>query len=237
MKKLVKRLTISVVVFFLFIISLLVFSNQFLPSSTLVEQVNCRKKTNLISLQRLKDCPKDILPAAREALSAFPKLHDLKIKFAFSSINSVDATMLAQPEFTSTLFNIKTKEFIIYINNNQGVSKGLNYTELSKDIQVGWIAHELGHILDYKERDKLSMIGLGVNYYLVPKFKQKIEHAADKIAINHGLGRELLAGVEYLLNHPNISDRYKKKFKKYYLSVDDIKQYIVQYESNCVELM
>ena len=235
MKKVIKALAISTIVFFLFIFGLLISSNHFLPSKTLVDQVNCRKDTNLLS--ELKDCPKSIIPAAREALSAFPKLHDLKIKFAFSSMNSVDATMLAQPEFTSTLFNIKTKEFIIYINNNKGTSKGLNYSELSKDIQVGWIAHELGHILDYKERNKLSMIGLGVNYYLLPKFKQKIEHAADKIAINRGLGRELLAGVEYLLNNPDISERYKRKFKKYYLSVDEIKFYIQRYEENCTELM
>lgn len=234
MKILFRGLSVLLIIVSIFLVSLIIGNEAFLPSKTMVNEINCKYDTSILAnFKALKNCPQVILPAAKKAVAAFPKLKDVKIKFVFKKLQAISATMMAQPKFSTTFFNPENKEYIIYINNNEGRSKGLNYSEMSFDIQVGWIAHELGHILDYKNRNALSMIGFGVNYVVLPKFKEKVEHTADILAINRGLGKELLTGVEFLLSHPNISERYKNKIKKFYLSVDKIKEYIIRYEASC----
>lgn len=216
-----------------FVISLSVYQEEFYPLKETVEQVKCKLDTTKQKFKALVNCPKEILPAAKIAFKGFPDLAQADIKFKFKPLTTVNATMLAQPQMDNNILNKIKRKYIIYVNNNKGRLKGLDFSKMSRDIQVGWIAHELGHIVDYSKRGAMSMAGMGWNYVSSPKFKHKVEQAADIIAINRGFGMELKKGVEYLLSHPEVSLKYKLKIKEHYLSVADIENYHESYLRNC----
>jgi len=216
-----------------FIISLSIYQEEFYPLKEAVQEVKCKLDTTKQKFKALINCPKEILPAARLALRGFPDLANADIKFAYKPLTTVNATMLAQPQVDNNILDKIKRKYIIYVNNNKGRLKGLKFSKMPRDIQVGWIAHELGHIVDYSKRGALSMMGMGLNYVTSPKFKHKVEHAADIIAINRGFGVELKKGVQYLLSHPDVSLKYKLKIKKHYLSVADIERHHQEYLRSC----
>lgn len=216
-----------------FIISLSIYQEEFYPSQAAIKEVKCKLKTRKEKFKALINCPKDILPAAKIALQGFPDLAHLDIRFAYKPLTTVNATMLAQPAFNNDILNKIKRKYTIYVNNNRGRIKGLDYSKMSRDIQVGWIAHELGHIVDYSQRGALSMVGMGWNYVTSPQFKHKVEHAADIIAINRGFGMELKKSVQYLLTHPDVSLKYKMKIKEHYLSETDIDRHHQNYLRSC----
>jgi hypothetical protein len=38
------------------------------------------------------------------------------------------------------------------------------------NVIVGWLAHELGHVLDYKDRSSINLMWFGVMYYFSHDF-------------------------------------------------------------------
>ena len=161
------------------------------------------------------------------ALSYFPELTDDHIKFKFSSINSTARTTLT---FLS-LFKKMNKQFMIYINDDIQ-NTGMLLCLLPFDAQVAVIAHELAHVVDFKNRNFSGMIRWGANY-LFEKDIAKIEKDADKMVIEHGLGWQLYHWADFVLNHSASNKHYLKIRKERYLSPNEIKEYISKaYDSN-----
>jgi hypothetical protein len=157
-----------------------------------------------------------IKSAALVALSRYPELKNTKIEFLF---RKAAATMETRPKINLRVFT-KTRTYQVFINNNQGKSKALDIDSLSETLKIGWIAHELGHIIDYESRNALSLMAMGVFYVTVPSFKRNIEQSVDIITIRHGLGYEHCEGAEYLLYKSNATEKYKKNNVKYYLPIE-----------------
>lgn len=74
---------------------------------------------------------------------------------------------------------------------------------LDRKMRIGFIGHELGHVLQYSRCNPLSLLKM-LSLYLVDSYKREIERGADKAAIQHGLGEELLRHAEYIRLIPNM---------------------------------
>lgn len=156
------------------------------------------------------------------ALSYFPELANDDIKFKFNSINSTAMTTIT---FFS-LFRKMNKQFIIYINDD--IQKtGMLLNQAPFDAQVAAIAHELAHVVDFKNRNFSGMARWGLNY-LFEKDIAQIENNADKMVIEHGLGCQLYNWADFVLSHSNSNKSYLKIRKKRYLSPYEIKEYITK---------
>jgi hypothetical protein len=186
-------------------------ANSSINSDALIEQFGVNKTFQ-----------PQIKEAALVALSRFPELKNTRIEFLFKNITT---TMETRPKINLKAFT-KHRTYQVFINLNQGKNKALDIDSLSETIKIGWIAHELGHIVDYENRTALSILAMGFYYFTVPSFKKNVEQSVDIIAIRHGFGREQIAGIEYLLYHSNASEKYKKNSVKYYLSLEAMKEEI-----------
>ncbi|MCB0835756.1 MAG: hypothetical protein KDE26_19510 [Bacteroidetes bacterium] len=149
-----------------------------------------------------------------------------KVKIILKGTQLKGSTMQAQPVFQfSSLFGgidtyrIRLAEFV-------RDSQELRVEELSDEILIGWLAHELGHVIDYMERSFFEMIVYGIRYYFSARYQRKVEHRADEIAMNQGFYKEILKTKEFLFNHELINEKYRKKIQKYYMSIEDTRLFI-----------
>jgi hypothetical protein len=94
--------------------------------------------------------------------------------------------------------------------------------QLPDDIMIGWIGHELGHIMDYEQRSKLGLISYGLSYVFSGEYRKKGELMADTYAVNHGLGNYILETKRFILDHAELPQDYKDKIERTYLSPDEI---------------
>ena len=154
------------------------------------------------------------------ALSYFPELNQQRVQFKLNSINSTARTTVT---FFS-LFRKMNKQFMIYINDDIQQT-GMLLCQAPFDAQVAAIAHELAHVVDFKNRNFLGMARWG-SHYLFEKGISKIERDADKIVIEHGLGWQLHNWSYFVLNHSRSDKRYLKMRKERYLLPNEIKEYI-----------
>jgi len=154
------------------------------------------------------------------ALSYYPELIHEHIRFRFEGINSTSRTTMT---FTSVFKKIN-KQYIIYINNERERT-GVLLSQAPFDAQVALIGHELAHVLDFKSRSFLEMALWGLGY-LFEKEHAKIEKAADKTTIRHGLGWPLYHWADFVLNHSTANKHYLKMKESKYLLPAEILLYM-----------
>lgn len=156
------------------------------------------------------------------ALSFYPSLANTKIDFVFKE-NIKKSFMQAQPRWNSLFRNKKNRSYVILITpvfHLQGQS--IPIEDLPKDVLVGWIGHELGHIMDYMNRSSLSLIGYGCGYIASRRYKTRAEKVADIHAIDHGMGQYIYEAKQYILNHAHIPEIYKDRIKRFYMSPEEV---------------
>jgi hypothetical protein len=169
-----------------------------------------------------KTIPKEIELECLAALSYYPELKNIDITFRFGKPTS---TMISQPKLNSIFRKNDEREYQVIIRKAGTSKSGLEWDELSFNSLVGWIAHELGHIVHYNHKAFGGIMILGAKYSL-PKFRRRIEIFADQLVIKHGLGDALYEGTDYSINSSNAKQRYKNYLKKFYLSPSEIKRYM-----------
>lgn len=169
-----------------------------------------------------KEIPKIIEANVLKALSYYPELQNTHIRFEFKQ-HIKKSVMQAQPAALSLL---RKKENRIYKINISALFR-LTHTaipihQLPDSIMIGWIGHELGHIMDYESRSTWSIIGFGISYLLSKKFIQRAELTADTFAVNHGLGAYIIETKRFILEHADIPQAYKDRIARLYTSPDEI---------------
>lgn len=102
------------------------------------------------------------------------------------------------------------------------VAQYIQIEELPREVLIGWFAHELGHIMDYRTRSVLSLLWFVMGYLLFPTHRMGAERRADLFALEQGFGPNLLATKTYILEHSNLPDAYKNRIQKYYLSPTEL---------------
>lgn len=136
------------------------------------------------------------------------------------------STMQAQPviSFSSIIFGLKT--YRIRVSKYVRGSDSFRVDELPEDVLIGWFAHELGHVKDYQDHSLIGMLLFGIKYVLSARFRKKIEHRADQIAIEHGFHNEVLATKKFLFHHEAIENSYRLKMKRFYMPLRDVEEWI-----------
>tara|TARA_R110001606_G_scaffold197075_1_gene344580 strand:- start:173 stop:622 length:450 start_codon:yes stop_codon:yes gene_type:complete len=135
--------------------------------------------------------------------------------------------MSARPSFRSVFSILEERTYVIYVRRRFNIDgKLMQIEELPQTILVGWIGHELGHIMDYKDRSVLSLLGFGLGYLILGKYIRAAERRADEFAVRHGLRAEILETKNFILNNTHLPERYKNKIKRLYLSPEEIMEIV-----------
>lgn len=173
-------------------------------------------KENLVN----KTIPASIKEECEEVLSCYPELKHAQIRIFFT--RTVGPTMQARPPWYFLFIPKVERIYEIRISNNTENDKGIKISDLSEKVLKGWIAHELGHIMDYDRRSRWQLLNFVFGYLISPNFKVGAERTADLYALQHGFGDELVFTKQYILNHTDLSAAYKARILRYYLSPEEI---------------
>ena len=169
-----------------------------------------------------KEIPDVLAQEIKVALSYYPELAETPIAFRFKK-DIKKSTMQAQPAFSSLLNPRAKRKYFVFISEKiQIETESFKITDIPSDVLIGWIGHELGHIMDYKNRNSLGLVWFGLKYLYFPKFIREAERAADTFAVSHGMGKYILVTKDFILNHAHISAKYKARIKRLYLSPEEI---------------
>ena len=174
--------------------------------------------------------PKEIENEVNKALGYYPQLDSTYIEFKFKK-NIKKSTMQARPTFDSFFRTKKNRRYVILISEKFKISdKEFRTVDIPSDIFVGWIGHELGHILDYQNRSNFNLLWFGINYLFSQNHIVEAERAADSFAVNQGMESYILKTKDFILNNADINKRYKNRIKRYYLSPEEIMELVKERE-------
>lgn len=169
-----------------------------------------------------KIIPESIHDEVVVALSHYPELFNTAIEFKFKD-NIKKSTMQAQPRFSS-FFNAKeNREYIIKISRQIQIdNEEFTITDIPSDVLIGWIGHELGHVVDYSDRTNLGMLIFGINYLFSSQYIRDAERTADTYAVAHGMGDYILKTKDFILENADISEKYKERIRRLYISTEEV---------------
>jgi len=68
----------------------------------------------------------------------------------------------------------------------------------------------------------MGLVIFGVRYLTSSKYIKEAERTADTFAVNHGMGDYILATKDFILNQSHLSDAYKARIARLYLSPEEI---------------
>lgn len=198
--------------------------------STLYAQETMKQKDSLKFENKI--VPDEIWRETYVALSHYPELKDTPIEFKFKK-KIQKSFMQAQPKITGLIKNKTDRSYFVMISENIKIEDEVfDVKNVPSDVLIGWIGHELGHIMDYRERSGLNMVWFGIKYLTSKNYIQEAERAADTYAVNHGLGKYIIATKDFILNHTHLADSYKARLKKLYLSQEEIMVLIDEIEED-----
>jgi len=169
------------------------------------DSISQKETSNLKSIYgNNKTMPKDFEAQTLIALSYFPELKDIKIKFRLKNRITPLAT---RPTIFSLFRSAKKRTYIITISKQSNAKLDtITLKNLKFNTQIGVIGHELSHISDYLNRDLLEMNRIGLDIIFSKKRIDTLEYNTDMSCINHGLGFQLLdwsVSVRENLERPN----------------------------------
>ena len=172
--------------------------------------------------QQNKIIPKEISKEAKIALSYYPELSKIKIEFRFKE-KIRKSFMQAQPKFTNLFHGKDNRSYYVFISSKVRIEdEEFTVDDIPSDVLIGWLGHELGHIVDYRERSAFGLIFFGLRYVTSENHIINEEKMADTYAVEHGMGDYILKTKNFILNHSKLSESYKNRIKRLYLSPEEI---------------
>ena len=164
------------------------------------------------------------------ALSYFPELKDISITFKYSK----EATTMAARPILTTVFGKIRYQILI---NNQSNFKGILLSDVPFNAQIGIIAHELSHIVDYESRNFWGILGITFRF-LDKKRKPLFEKEIDRITIERGLGWQLYDWAVFSMYESDKATEDYKTFKqKNYMTPKEIEYLISCYSKYSISSM
>lgn len=177
-----------------------------------------------------KTIPEEIRPQAEKALQFYPELKDVPITFKFKK-NIKKSTMQAQPKFSGIFRKRQNREYVILISEKiQIEDDSFEILDIDDEVMIGWLGHELGHIMDYQHRSAMGMIIFGLKYLYSKRHIREVERSADTYAIQHGMVDYIMATKNFILNNADISETYKNRIRRLYLSPEEIMELVNELE-------
>ena len=137
-----------------------------------------------------KEIPKQFEKPILTALSYFPELKNVHIVFR---IKKAYSGLTTKPNFAGVFKRKDHRTYIITISNETiDTLRPLLLQNLTFEQQVGVIGHELSHVVDFNSKNFPQTLGIGIGH-ISKKYIDKMEFNTDRICIQHGLGKYLLA--------------------------------------------
>ncbi|MBT9187819.1 MULTISPECIES: M48 family metalloprotease [Zobellia] len=184
-----------------------------------------------VQLNAQHTVPDVIKNEARIALSHYPELEQTPITFKIVK-KIKQSTMQAQPKFNSLFKGRKKRAYVILISEKIKISDTVFFTkDVPSDIMIGWLGHELGHVMDYRNRSTLNLIWFGLKYSFSGSYIKEAERAADTFAVAHGMHDYILKTKHFILDHAEIEEKYKERIRRYYLSPEEIMAIVKERET------
>ena len=137
-----------------------------------------------------KEIPPQFEKPILTALSYFPELKNVHIVFR---IKKAYSSLTTKPNFAGVFKRKDHRTYIITISNETiDTLRPLLLQNLTFEQQVGVIGHELSHVVDFNSKNFPQTLGVGIGH-ISKKYLDKMEFNTDRICIQHGLGKYLLA--------------------------------------------
>ena len=137
-----------------------------------------------------KEIPQQFEKPILTALSHFPELKNVHIVFR---IKKAYSGLTTKPNFAGVFKRKDHRTYIITISNETiDTLRSLLLQNLTFEQQVGVIGHELSHVVDFNSKNFPQTIGVGIGH-ISNQYLDKMEFNTDRICIQHGLGKYLLA--------------------------------------------
>lgn len=186
---------------------------------------NLNKSLNVIDTNKIY--PGSLKDEIQKTLTYFPNLKNVPVEFKFKK-KIKRSTMQAQPRFTKVLSPRHKREYIIFIKRHFKLGDiDTPIENLPQDVLIGWLGHELGHVMDYERMSNFQLIKFGLKYLTSGKAIVNAERQADTYAVKQGMQTYIMATKTFILDHADISETYKARMKKYYLSPEEIMDLVV----------
>ncbi len=184
----------------------------------------------LLPYRQHKQIPPVIEKNVLKALAFYPELENTTIHFIFKK-DIKTSVMQAQPVFATLLRSRKNRRYRINISAHfKLIHSQMPILQIPDEVMIGWIGHELGHILDYEGRSNAGLVQFGYRYYFYPAYVKRAEMVADSLAVERGMGNYIVATKRFILDHAELPQAYKDKISRLYLSPDVIVAQIKQLE-------
>jgi len=174
------------------------------------EEIDAEQMTGLKKLYGKKK----VLPEGYEkqvliALSHYPKLKDVKIKFR---VRRKKIPFTSRPTVWSTFFKKPEKRtYLIIISSHTGGRLApILLKNMDFNAQIGVLGHELAHTVDFLERNVWGMLNV-VFGNLSKKYMDKFEYETDRRAIQNGLGYQLLAWSKHAVRTLRVNEPPRDK--------------------------
>ncbi|MFD1769926.1 hypothetical protein [Sphingobacterium suaedae] len=193
------------------------------------------KNTRLDTWTNNKKIPNVIREPILTALSHYPELRQTRIDFVFTQ-KLRKSIMAARPIAASAIGLRNQRRYQILIRPVFKLAHTIEpIHHVSPQVLIGWIGHELGHIMDYETRNAWGLIQFGILYGLSKKYVRKAERIADTYAVERGMGGYIIATKQFILGHSGLPDKYRRKIARLYLSPDDIVALVASLQNEDIE--
>lgn len=155
-----------------------------------------------------------------EAYAAFTDLHAHPLTLRRYRMSGT--TMRAQPVMNANFRSKRRRHYRIDLSDHAQLNQVIRLQDLPAEVLIGWFAHELGHLMDYRLRGVRSMLRFLLGYVSIPTYRMLAERRADQYAVAHGFAEQLVATKRYILSHDAVPARYKDRLIRYYPSPEDV---------------
>lgn len=174
-----------------------VFAQIVLPLEVVSNNINTKDSANNLVNYKNKKLPAGYEKETITALSYFPELQNVKIKFR---IKKSFATLKTRPTFLS-MFRPKGHRTYVITISNKTIQKlmPITFENLPEVARIGVIGHELSHVLDFSKKTTWQSFKM-VMSHLNKHYMDSLEFHTDRICINHGLGKDLESWSSYIRN-------------------------------------
>lgn len=165
-----------------------------------------------------------------QALSHFPELKETTIQFLFT--DKLETSIMAARPTIGSLFKKREKRtYKVLINPAFKLDYGIDsINQIPDSVMIGWLGHELGHIMDYEQKSAWELMGMGISYSFSKNYIRKAERIADSFAVDRGMGAYLVAKKSFILDHTELPQAYRDKIAALYLSPEDIDKLVADLE-------
>ncbi len=184
-----------------------------IQSTESVARIQAAKK----DFQLTYDVPEAFQDVFFYTLSYFPELQTSRLYFVFEALST---TLQVRPTVSSLLNNRKQRSYNIFVNSNRAFD-GVFFADIPVSGQIGMLAHEFVHILDYQHKSFFQLLGTGL-CFASTEARSSYEKSIDLLTIYKGFGQHIQNWTYYLENNSTASDRYKTFKRSIYFGNKDI---------------